>query len=93
MAKAGATAKPARVNIQIKDYLPAGEQPELPFKILTMGDYTLKPDDTEVGERERVRVDKDTFTDVMKKFDLALDMSVKNRMVEGEEQVPVHLKV
>ena len=30
MAKEGSTAKPARVNIQIKDYLPEGEQPELP---------------------------------------------------------------
>lgn len=92
MAKEGSTAKAARVNIQIKDYLPAGEQPELPFKLLIMGDYTQREDETEVGDRERVKVDKDTFTDVMKKFDLSLDLSVKNRMVDGDEQMPVQLK-
>ena len=92
MGKAGSIGKTGRVNIQIADYLPAGMQPELPFKIVAMGDYTLRPEDTEVGERKRVMVNKDDFSNVMKNFHLSLDLTVKNRMVKGDEQLPVQLK-
>jgi type VI secretion system protein ImpC len=53
----------------------SGEEVELPFRMIFLGDYTLRADDTPVGERPVVDIDKDSFDAVMKSFGLSLDIA------------------
>lgn len=88
MAKEGSVAPKERINIVYKPATgDAKEQIELPLKLLMMGDYTLRSDDTPVEERAPVSVDKDNFNDVLKNHDLKLDLNVPNRLsgTEGDE--------
>jgi len=60
-----------RVNITYKAQVgDAQEESELPLKILMVGDYTLKHDDTPLEERKPINIDKDNFNDVMAKQNL-----------------------
>jgi type VI secretion system protein ImpB len=79
---------PSRVNIRYVKYTGgAQEQVELPLKLLMLGDYTLRPDDTPLEERKKISVTKDNFEAVMREQNLRLDMVVPNRLsgVEGDE--------
>lgn len=95
MAKDGSVAPKERVNIVYKPSTgDAQEDVELPLKQLVVGDFTLKEVDTPVDERKPIQVDKDNFNDVLKGQGLELNMSVPNKLSEGDpdEQVPVSLK-
>jgi type VI secretion system protein ImpB len=78
-----------RVNIT---YRPATgdqqEQTELPFKILMVGDYDGRPDDTPLFERDPKRavvdVDQDNFDAVMASRKLSAQISVPDR-IGGEK--------
>ena len=59
MAKGPSKARESRVNIAITDKLKGGAEPELPFRMLVMGDYTLKDDDRAVYEACLAEVQKD----------------------------------
>ena len=88
MAKEGSVAPKERINIVYKPATgDAKEQIELPLKLLMLGDYTLRADDTPVEDRKPVSVDKDNFNDVLKNHDLKLDLNVPNRLsgAEGDE--------
>lgn len=89
MAKESTVAPKERVNIRYKPATgDAKEEVELPFKMVVLGDYTLREDDTPVEDRELVDINKDTFNDVMKSHDLSLDMNIDNKLAEeGEEEV------
>lgn len=79
---------PSRVNIRYVKYTGgAQEQVELPLKLLLLGDYTLRPDDTPLEERKKISVTKDNFDAVMREQNLRLEMLVPNRLsgVEGDE--------
>ena len=79
---------PSRVNIRyVKKTDGAQEKVELPLKLLLLGDYTLRPDDTPLDERKKIGVTKDNFDDVLKEQRLKLSMSVPNRLTgkEGDE--------
>jgi type VI secretion system protein ImpB len=79
---------PSRVNIRYVKYTgDAQEEVELPLKLLLVGDYTLRPDDTPLDERKKISVNKDTFESVMREQNLKLTMSVPNRLSgrEGDE--------
>lgn len=94
MAKEVSVAPKERVNIV---YRPATggakEEVELPLRILVMGDFTGKPDDRPVEEREPVNVDKDNFSEVMKAQGLGLDITVPNKVSgEPDEEMNVKLK-
>ena len=91
MAKGPSKARESRVNIVISDRLRGGAEPELPFRMLVMGDYTLKPDKRAVDDRVPVDVNKTNFDSVMQSFNLSLDANVANR-VSGEGELPVNLK-
>jgi type VI secretion system protein ImpB len=85
-----------RVNIVYKPATGgAKEEVELPFKIIAMGDYTLKPDTTPLGERKPQNVNKDTFNGVMREQNLGLTMTVPNRLSENEKdtELSVHLRL
>jgi len=89
MSKESSVAPKERVNIKYKPATgDAKEEVELPLKMVVLGDYTLRPDDTPVEDRELININKDNFNEVMKSHDLSLDMSTENKLVEpveGEE--------
>lgn len=91
MAKGPSKAREARVNIAISDGLRGGAEPELPFRVLVMGDYTQKDDKRDVYDRKPVDINKSNFDSVMQSFNLSLDMSVKDD-ISGEGEMPVSLK-
>ena len=94
MSQEGSVAPKERVNIVYKPATgDAQEQKELPLKLLMLGDYTLRADETALEDRKAINVDKDNFNDVMKAQDLGLSFGVKNTLsgAEGDE-LPVQLK-
>ena len=91
MAKAASKARESRVNIAISDRLRGGAEPELPFRMLVMGDYTLKDDKRAVEERQPLDINKSNFDSVMQGFNLSLDAAVPDR-IAGTGELPVSLK-
>lgn len=91
MAKGPSKARESRVNIVISDRLRGGAEPELPFRMLVMGDYTLKQDKRPIAERQPIDVNKSNFDSVMQSFNLSLNLSVKDR-IAGQGEMPVNLK-
>ena len=88
MPNEGSVAPKERVNITYKtDLNGVEEQKELPLKLLFLGDFTGRPDETPLEEREPDIVDKNNFNDVMKAKKLQLTFSVPDKIseVEGEE--------
>lgn len=75
--KPGSVAPKERINIK---YVPAtGDQQaevELPHKMLVMGDFKGHGEATSLEERHAIRIDKDTFNEVLSKADIGLEMSV-----------------
>ena len=93
MAKKGSVAPKERINIVYRSKVEGQEDVELPFKMLIMEDLTLKPKDQEIEEREPVKIDRDTFNEVMSSFDLGMDINVKDRLGnEDDGLLPMHLK-
>lgn len=90
MASDGSVAPKERVNIVYRPATgDAQAEVELPLKLLVVGDYTLREDDTPVEEMKPINVDKDNFNDVLKAQKLSLDMTVPNRLdaKAGEDEV------
>ena len=81
MAKEGTVAPKTRVNIQ---YIPEGggadSAIELPFKMLVIGDFTGRADETSVEDRKVIGIDKNSFKKVMKEQDLGVEIKVKDRL-------------
>ncbi len=81
MAADGSVAPKERVNIV---YRPATGnaklEVELPLKLMVLGDYTLREDETPIEEMKPVNIDKDNFNDVLKAHKLSLDLSVPNKL-------------
>jgi len=93
MAKEGSVAPKERVNIVYKPATgDAKEEVELPLKVLVMGDFTLRDDDTPVENRKAINVDKDNLDDVMKAQNLSLTTNVDNKLSdEADAQLTVDL--
>jgi type VI secretion system protein ImpB len=81
MAKEGSVAPKERVNIVYRPATgDAKEEVELPLKVMVMGDFTLRDDETPVEERKSIAVDKDNLDEVLKAQNLELKTSVKNTL-------------
>ena len=96
MAKEGSVAPKERVNIVYKPATgDAVEEKELPLKLLMMGDYTGRADDTPLGERKVISVNKDNFSDVMKGQDLNLKFGVENKLDDSPDagDLAIDLKI
>ena len=94
MAKEGSIAPKERVNIRYKAATgDMKEERELPLKLLFIGDYTLRDDDTPLAERAPINADKDNFSKVMKGQKLSLDLNVKNKLEEGQEGEDMAVKL
>jgi type VI secretion system protein ImpB len=94
MADASVAPK-ERVNIVYKSN--TGDQTEdveLPLKLLMVGDYTGRADDTPVEDREPININKDNFNDVMAGMKLSIDLNVKDTLSDkDDEQMSVHLDI
>lgn len=91
MAKGPSKARESRVNIAISDRLRGGAEPELPFRVLVMGDYTLKDDKREIYDRKPLDINKSNFDSVMQSFNLSTDLTVKDR-ISGSGELAVSLR-
>jgi len=84
---------PSRVNIRyVKDTAGSQEELELPLKLMVLGDFTMKEDDTSLEDRKRISVDKNNFGAVLKDQKLSLDLVVPNKL-SGEGDMPVKLNI
>jgi len=94
MAKEGSVAPKERVNIVYRPATgDAKEEVELPLKLLIMGDFTRRPDDRTVEEREPINIDKDNFNEVLKEQNLNLDVTIPNKLSEDPDaEMSVSLK-
>lgn len=81
MSNNGSVAPKERVNIVYRPATgDAQSEVELPLKLLCMGDYTLRQDDTPLENVKPIEVDKDNFNDVMKAHNLSLTLAVPNHL-------------
>jgi type VI secretion system protein ImpB len=94
MAKEGSVAPQERVNITYKSSTgDAQAEVELPLKMLFVGDYTGRKDDTPVEERKPINIDKDNFQQVLKEQKLGVDLNVPDKLSGKEgENLAVSLK-
>ncbi len=94
MAKEGSVAPQERVNITYKSSTgDAQEEVELPLKMLFLGDYTGRSDDTPVEERKPISVDKDNFQQVLAEQNLSVTAGVKDELSGAEgSSLSVELK-
>jgi type VI secretion system protein ImpB len=96
MAQESSVAPKERVNIRYKPATgDAKEEVELPFKMVMLGDYTMRQDDTPLDQRQRININKDNFQDVMKSQKLSLDLKVANKLEDGPDagDIAVSLQV
>ncbi len=94
MSQEGSVAPKERVNVVYKPATgDAQEEVELPLKVLVMGDFTSREDETAVEDRKPINVDKDNFNDVIAGQDLKLDTFVKNELEsDPEAQMRVNME-
>ncbi len=93
MSQEGSVAPKERVNVVYKPATgDAQEEVELPLKVLVMGDFTSREDETAIEDRKPINVDKDNFNDVLAGQGLKLDTFVNNELEEDPEaQMAVNL--
>jgi type VI secretion system protein ImpB len=90
----GSVAPKERVNIVYKSNTgDQSEEIELPLKLLVLGDFTGKPNDETVEDRETININKDNFNDVMSGLNLSLDMNVGDTLSEDNDEMAVHLDI
>jgi type VI secretion system protein ImpB len=94
MAKEASVAPKERVNIVYKPATgDAQAEIELPLKLMVMGDFTQRADDTPLEERKAVRIDKDNFNEVMAQHKLGVQATVKNTLSgKPDDEMAVSLK-
>ena len=86
MAADGSVAPKERVNIVYRPATgDAKAEVELPLKLLVLGDFTLREDETPIEEMKPINVDKDNFNDVLKGQKLSLDLTVPNRLADNAD--------
>ncbi|OYO27926.1 type VI secretion system contractile sheath small subunit [Janthinobacterium sp. PC23-8] len=86
MSAAGSVAPKERVNIVYRPATgDAKSEVELPLKLLVLGDYTLREDETPLEEMAPINIDKDNFNEVLKAQKLSLDLSVPNKLDDKAE--------
>jgi len=83
---------PARINLFLEVAKgDASEKVELPMRMLVMGDFTGREDDTPLEEREVINLNKDNFEDILKSQEISVKTAVSNTLT-GDGDLPVELK-
>ena len=86
MPKESSVAPKERVNIVYRPATgDASEQVELPLKVLVMGDFTMRKDETPLEDRSPINIDKGNFNDVLKAQDVKLETVVENTLSDEED--------
>ena len=80
MAKEGSVAPKERINIVYKPATNMDEEIELPMKVMVLGDFTGREDDTPVEERQALRIDKDNFNGRLAEQDINLQFGVADKI-------------
>lgn len=94
MAREGSVAPKERINIVYKPSTgDAKEEIELPLKLLVIGDFTQRQDDTQLESRPMINIDKDNFNDVLRGQNLSLNVNVANALAGDGSELPVQLKI
>lgn len=95
MAKEGSVAPKERINIVYKPATGDGqEELELPLKLMVMGDFTNKEDDTPVEDRDVLSVDKNNFDEVLSAQNINLNFTVNNALSEeADDEIPVEIEI
>jgi type VI secretion system protein ImpB len=93
MAKEASVAPKERVNIVYRPATgDAKEEVELPLKMLVMGDFTLRDDDTPIEDRKAINIDKDNFDEVLRAQNVKLEARVANKLsTEKDAEMGVSL--
>ncbi len=92
-SKDQSVAPKERVNIVYKAQVGnAQEETELPLKILMVGDYTGRTDDTPLEDRKPINIDKETFNEVMAKQNLEVNVQVPDKLT-GEKDASLNLNL
>lgn len=92
MAKESSVAPKERVNIVYRPHTgDAKEDVELSMKVLVLGDFTGRQDDTLVENRNPLNIDKDNFDDVLKASKVNAAFNVQNQIASNDEELSVNL--
>lgn len=77
-----------RINITYKGTKDGMQQDvELPNKLLVLGDFTLREEETPLEDREVISVNKTNFNDVLKAQNLTLDLVVNDPRANEEKSI------
>lgn len=93
--KEGSAPPMERINIVYKSLRDGvQEEIELPMKLMVVGDFSFKADETPLEERKAISLDKDNFNDVMAQQKISSTFAVANKLSgkEGDEMA-VNLNV
>jgi type VI secretion system protein ImpB len=93
ISKDGSVAPKERINIKYRSKGDMVEEKELPLKLLAVGDFIQREDDTAVEDRKAVNINKTNFDDVLKNCNLSLDMAVKNKIDDNQEDSDIAIKL
>lgn len=88
MAKESSVAPQERVNICFRPATGGAQaEVELPLKMLMLGNYTGRPDETPLEDRKPINIDKENFNEVLRNQGLKLSLTVPNKLSgkEGDE--------
>ncbi len=95
MASESSVAPKERVNIVYKPATGgAQKEVELPLKLMMVGDYTLRPEETPLEERKSINIDKDNFDEVLKSQGITLSLNIPSKLSEKEgDKLAVKLNI
>jgi len=84
---------PARINLFLEVQTNGAlKKKELPLRMMMMGDYTGRDEETPLEDREAININKDNFNSVMNSMDLDVEYTVPDRLKGGDEEMAVNLK-
>ena len=84
---------PARINLFLEVLKgDAKKKMELPLRLLALGDYSQSGSSVPLSEREKININKDNFSQVMKSMDLGLELAVPDRLQGGDAETKVKIK-
>lgn len=93
--KEGSAPPMERINIVYRSLRDGvQEEIELPLKLMVMGDFAFRDDETPLEERKSIQLDKDNFNDVMAQQKINTSFNVANKLTgQAGEEMPVNLNV
>ena len=90
----GSVAPKERINVK---FVPAvGDQVdevELPMKMVVLGDFTGRPDDSPIEDRKAVSIDKNSFASVLKDMELSRTLEVDDRLSEEDAEATFRVEL